>query len=113
MRLLSAQDYERVFQQPLKSSSRAITVLARPSGLAWPRLGLAVSRKHIRRSTQRNRFKRLVRESFRRHQKLLSGLDVVVIGRAGLAGRTSGSVLQCLETHWHRISELSPSAPQR
>lgn len=112
MRLLSAQDYQRVFKQPFKSSSRAVTVLARPSGLAWPRLGLAVSRKHVRRSTQRNRLKRLVRESFRRHQELLNGLDVVVIGRAGLADRTSGSVLQCLESHWHRISELCPREPQ-
>ena len=108
MRLLSARDYERVFREPCKSSSRAITVLASPSGLDWPRLGLAISRKQIRRATQRNRIKRLVRESFRRNQTLLKGLDVVVIGKGMLAGRASRSVFQCLESHWQRISETCP-----
>ena len=105
MRLLSAKDYERVFQRAQKSSGKAFTVLARPGGQAGARLGLAIARKQIRRAVARNRIKRLVRESFRRHQDLLSGLDVVVIGRSELLGKNTQWVFACLENHWRQVSE--------
>lgn len=47
------------------------------------RLGLVVAKKHLKRAVDRNRFKRLVRESFRSHQEQLAGLDVVVLARNG------------------------------
>lgn len=104
-RLLTASDYERVFQQPQRSSGKALTVLARPSGRASARLGLAIARKQIRRAVDRNRVKRLIRESFRRHQELLHGLDVVVIGRSALLEKDSCGIFACLENHWQRVSE--------
>ena len=48
MRLLTARDYERVFQQAQKSSGKALTVLARHSGRASARLGLAIPRRLVR-----------------------------------------------------------------
>ena len=105
MRLLTARDYERVFQHPQKSSSKALTVLARPSGQASARLGLAIPRKQIRRAVERNRLKRLIRESFRRHQDLLHGLDVVVIGRSELLKKSTQWVFENLEDHWRQVSE--------
>lgn len=104
MRLLKAADYERVFQHAQRSSSKAVTVLARQSGRDSARLGLAIPRKQIRKAVERNRVKRLIRESFRRHQALLSGLDVVVIGRTELAAKNSRCVLRCLEKHWQQVS---------
>ena len=104
-RLLTASDYQRVFQQPQKSGGRGLTVLARPSGRAPARLGLAIPRKQIRRAVDRNRVKRLIRESFRQHQDLLRGLDVVVIGRSELAKKKTQGVFECLENHWRRVSE--------
>lgn len=104
MRLLSARDFERVFQQPQKSSGRALTVLARPSGESAPRLGLAIPRKQIKRAVDRNRVKRLIRESFRHHQDLLDGLDVVVIGRHALLDKDAREVSRCLEAHWQKVS---------
>lgn len=105
MRLLTARDYERVFQHPQKSSDKALTVLARRSGRQVARLGLAIPRKQIRRAVERNRIKRLIRESFRRHQALLCGLDVVVIGRSDLLNKNTQTVFTCLENHWRRVSE--------
>ncbi len=110
MRLLNAGDYERVFERAQKSSDKALTVLARRSGREWARLGLAIPRKQIRRSVERNRVKRLIRESFRRHQELLRGLDVVVIGRSDLAQKNSQRIFRCLEEHWQQISARCANA---
>ena len=42
------------------------------------RLGIALTRRLVPRATERNRFKRLVRELFRRHEVKHRGLDCVV-----------------------------------
>jgi ribonuclease P protein component len=104
MRLLTAGDYARVFQRAERSGSRALTVLARQSGRNNARLGLAIPRKQIRRAAERNRVKRLIRESFRHHQELLRGLDVVVVARADLAKKNSQCMFRCLEKHWQQVS---------
>jgi ribonuclease P protein component len=63
--------------------------LALQTGQPSSRLGLAISKKQIRRAVDRNRLKRHIRESFRRHRKQLMGLDLVVMARpaAGLADK--------------------------
>ena len=104
MRLLCAADFEQVFEDARRSGGRALTVLARPSRRDRARLGLAVPRKQIATAVERNRVKRLIRESFRHHQALLEGLDVVVVARAALAGKSSEQVFRCLQRHWHEVS---------
>ncbi len=45
------------------------------------RLGLAVAKKVSLKAHERNRLKRLIRESFRQNQAILKGLDLVVVPR--------------------------------
>lgn len=80
-------------------------MLARPNAGDWPRLGLAIARKHARAAVARNRIKRVVRESFRHHQAELGPLDIVVLGRQGLAGRGNAELSASLERHWKRLHE--------
>jgi ribonuclease P protein component len=106
-RLSKKADFNRVFAQPNKSAERFFTVLARPSmPLAPARLGLAVSSKVARSAVARNRIKRLIRESFRQHQQVLKGLDVVVIARPAAVQQDNLELFAALRQHWLKLSEL-------
>ena len=48
------------------------------------RLGLVVSKKNISKAVERNRVKRLIRESFRKNKSQIPNLDVVVLIRKGI-----------------------------
>ncbi len=104
-RLISAHQYQAVFRAPSRSSDQVLTVLARRNDLEHPRLGLAIQKKILKRAVARNRVKRIVRESFRHHQSLLDGLDVVVIGRQGLKRTDNRQLFNALERHWSRLAK--------
>lgn len=104
-RLLSAAHFQRVFKQnKTKASDRYLTVLAAPNQLNIPRLGTAISIKSAGNAVHRNRIKRLVRESFRLHQTVLSGSDYVVLARPGIAKQSNQRLLDALEKHWRTLT---------
>jgi ribonuclease P protein component len=76
--------------------------------LAYARLGLAISRSRTRNTAERNRIKRIVRESFRRHQRDLSGFDLVVTARKPLTRIASRHIAEALAGHWHRLGAHGP-----
>jgi ribonuclease P protein component len=80
-----------------------LLVLASKNNLRIARLGLAVSRKHVRTAVERNKIKRVIRESFRKNQHLLSGLDIVVISQDSLKQEPSQRLRNSLLAHWQRI----------
>ncbi len=102
-RLLNGPQFRRVFQQAERSADRFFTVLARPNGLARPRLGLAISKKVDKRAVGRNRIKRLVRESFRQHQGRLMAVDLVVMARPAATEADNRALLKALQRHWRRF----------
>lgn len=108
-RLTGRNAFAGVFAQPIKSSDRYFTVLARANALGYPRLGLAISRKVAKSAVVRNRIKRIVRESFRHHQPSLGGLDYVVMGRISVVEQSSAILFTALQRHWRRLA--GPCAP--
>ncbi len=78
------------------------TVLSRENRNKGARLGLAISKKSCRLAVQRNRLKRIVRESFRSHKETLSGLDFVVMCQAAAARASNKSLFDSLAEHWQR-----------
>ena len=78
-RIRKRPDFERVYNQGLKTPGRFMTLFLLRNGSSVSRLGIAATRK-LGGAVQRNRAKRLAREIFRRH-KPPPGLDLVVIPR--------------------------------
>ena len=105
LRLTCPADFKRVFQQACKSSSSEFTVLAISNQQEFPRLGLAIAKKHVRRAVDRNRIKRLIRESFRHNPVLLSGLDIVVLARKGIENCTNEVLTSALNKHWKVLDQ--------
>lgn len=106
-RLGSAADFRHVFQRAERTSDRYFTVLARPSKAGRCRLGLAIARKNVRRAVDRNRIKRLVRESFRLRVSELPPLDIVVMARRDAVGASNAELFAALDALWRRIAAIS------
>lgn len=101
-RLRTSAEFGSVFSDATRSADRYFTVLARPGKLPEARLGLAVSKRAAKRAVDRNRLKRLARESFRRRSDL-RGCDVVVIARPGAAAATNAELTASLGRHFDRL----------
>ena len=55
----------------------------------------------------RNRIKRLIRESFRHHQSDIDALDFVILGRAGLAELDNQQIREMIDALWFRLKRPS------
>ncbi len=97
LRLKKPTDYKNVFALPVKSSNQYFTLLAVKNPLGHPRLGLAIAKKNIKRAVDRNKIKRIARESFRLQQHTLIALDIVVLARREAATACSGVLRNSLE----------------
>jgi ribonuclease P protein component len=102
-RLADKADFQRVFERPERSADGWFTVLARSNTLGFSRLGMAISVKVAQSAVQRNRIKRVVRESFRINRHKLASIDVVVIGRSDLAKQNNKTISDSLQRHWKKL----------
>lgn len=84
-RLLLPSDYKFVFNQPIRSSDKLLTILAKKDPAnELPRLGLAIAKKSVKTAVHRNRIKRLCREFFRLNQSKIACADYVILVRSGI-----------------------------
>ena len=89
----------------------AVTVISNDK--TGPRLGLAVALRVTRTAVERNRIRRIIRESFRRHQQALPGVDLVVSARARSRGAPGRELHASLEALWRQVSERCVPSPSR
>ncbi|WP_184680893.1 ribonuclease P protein component [Pseudomonas fluvialis] len=111
-RLLTPRQFKAVFDSPTgKVPGKNLLILARDNGLDHPRLGLVIGKKSVKLSVERNRIKRQIRESLRLNQDQLSGFDIVVVARKGLADAENAELSQHFSKLWKRLSR-SRSKPE-
>lgn len=104
LRLLTPTHFEFVFQNAIPSASPQITILARTNQLDHPRLGITIAKKRVKKAHDRNRLKRLIRESYRLNQHSLPSADIVVVGKSGLDKLTNQELTALLAKLWKKLS---------
>ena len=69
------------------------------------RLGIALTRRLVPHSVDRNHVKRFVRDTFRRHEAKQAGLDCVVSLRERFDAATSGPVFAEIRTLFDQLAK--------
>lgn len=82
-------------------------MLAVSGNLARPRLGLVIAKKNVARAVDRNRVKRVLRESFRHNQGLLPAVDIVILARSGIGSLGKDVIRLKIEKLWQDLIQKS------
>jgi ribonuclease P protein component len=104
-RLRRKPDFEAVYARGRRMGNGFFGVTARLNDEGRPRLGLAVASKMAGGSVERNRIRRVVRESFRLHQHELPAVDIVVSARARARGAGNRELRANIEELWRKVRE--------
>ncbi len=109
-RLLTRLDYSRVFSRSKRIQNKAFTLLIHYTNdptndtLVNKRLGMVVSKKVHKTAVQRNRIKRIVRESFRRQHHLKTA-DYVVLAKTTAPSLSNTELLTLMNQLWSQTEK--------
>ncbi|MCP0914836.1 MULTISPECIES: ribonuclease P protein component [Legionella] len=101
---MKKSDYDCVFKQAKKLVTSEFIFLYCENTVGQARLGLALSKKVVAKAHDRNRLKRIVRETFRTRQ--LPAIDIVVLGRHGVGNVDNSIITTKLGKAWDKLSAL-------
>lgn len=97
--------YKSVFAEKKNVYGRTVVVWFAVLQNADRAVGIVVSKRVFARAVDRNRAKRLMREAFRLSRAhLVPGVSVLLIARAGIAGKKCQEVVLDLERAWKRAN---------
>ena len=103
-RLLRRSDFNRVFRNgKRRARNAAFTLISLASPTGQPRLGVAIGKRHAKRAVDRNRIKRVVRESFRAVRPQLAGHDVVVVPGRNVTRLSNRELFDLLARAWRQL----------
>jgi ribonuclease P protein component len=99
-RLMRRAEYDAVYREGRRRSSREFAVFLRPNGLELSRFGWSI-KKALGSAVKRNRMRRRIREIVRLHrQEIAPGWDIVIHPRSTVATENfstlSGELLKML-----------------
>ena len=102
-KLLTADHYKNVFAKAQRFGNHSFTVLVRKNELDHPRLGMAISKKNAKRAVDRNRIKRIFRESFRINQHKLPSVDIIAMSKPSALKLDKLEMRKQIDKQWHFI----------
>jgi ribonuclease P protein component len=111
-RLRSKREFDAVYAHGQRFGNGFFGVTAyRAAQGGGPRLGLAVAVKTAGNAVERNRIRRVIRESFRLHQHELPAMDLVVNARARTRGASGPELRAHLEPLWQEVRKKCAASP--
>jgi len=98
-------DFDRLYKKGESAGDRYVVVFAIPNGLEESRLAFLASKK-VGKSVERNRARRLMKESYRLFSEdIPKGLDVVFIARNTINERKQDEVGRSMQSAWKKIEK--------
>lgn len=81
--ILKSKEFGKIYKKGIsRKTPEGIILSSLQNGLTHNRLGFSIGSRNVRRASTRNRIKRLFREVYRKHKKILkNGYDIVIIVR--------------------------------
>ncbi|MBV8308670.1 MAG: ribonuclease P protein component [Gammaproteobacteria bacterium] len=104
LRLRHKVDFDAAYARGRRMSDEFFSVTAKANDTGAPRLGMAVAVKAAGGAVARNRLRRLIRESFRLHQRELPAMDLVVSARPAARGASAESLRASLAALWKKVA---------
>lgn len=101
------KEYDRVYKKGKSAHDRYVVVFALKNGQTCNRISFLASGK-VGNSVQRNRARRLMRESFRLMDPIREGYDIIIIARNKINGKKCADVKKSLEAAFHRLNLFDP-----
>lgn len=103
-RLAGRHDFQSVFARPAKTAHKSFLALTSPNHLAHPRLGIVLSKNRLKLAVERNRLRRLIRESFRHNKDVLKGVDIIILLRSDCTPlKDSKTIRKDIDTLWQKL----------
>jgi len=105
-RLRRKSDFDAAYARGKRLCNAFFAVTVRrndPDAANGPRLGLAVAVRTAGSSVERNRIRRVIRESFRVHQRELPPVDIVVSARNRARDAPGPELRAALAELWNRV----------
>jgi ribonuclease P protein component len=110
-RLLHSSQFEFVFSNAsIKAGNDYILLLARPNTLTYSRLGLITPKKKIKKAVNRNRFKRLAREHFRKRREEINSLDIIALAKNNITVLTEKEQNEVINTIFNLLIKKQSNA---
>jgi ribonuclease P protein component len=111
-RLRRKSDFEATYARGRRFGNGLFGVTAFWNDKGWPRLGLAVAVRTAGGGVERNRIRRIIRESFRLHQHELPSVDLIISARARARDATRHELRAGLEALWKKVNEQCVTLPR-
>jgi ribonuclease P protein component len=111
LRLRHKGDFDAAYAHGRRISDGFFSVTARANDAGAPRLGLAVAVKLAGNAVARNRLRRIIRESFRLHQRELPPVDLVVSARLAARAAAAQTLRASLAALWKKVGEQCATSP--
>lgn len=102
LRLTVQRDVNAVFDDANAVRHPLLVLLGKANTLNHSRIAIIVAKKNVKKATQRNRLKRLIRESFRVSQAMLPQSDFIVIVKQHLHKQANKDIFAIVEQTWER-----------
>lgn len=110
-RLRRKAEFDAAYARGRRFGNGLFAVTASSNDKHGARLGMAVAVRIAGNAVERNRIRRIIRESFRLHQHALPAVDLVVSAKPSARGAPGRELHASLAALWNKVIERCGTSP--